>query len=153
MAYNGSGTYVRVTNWQADATAHVKIKSDRHDTQDDDFAVALSNVVCKDGQSSPVNDLPMNGHKLTGLSQPVAPNDSATKAYVDNVKTFALGMTISGADANGQLNFSATTGANGLTFTGADLSWLARLATAAGPGTPPNPPATLNRPVASSMRS
>jgi hypothetical protein len=87
----------------------------------------------------------MNGHKLTNLGAPVNASDSATKSYVDGVKSFSTGLTISGADVNGQLNFSSVTGANGLAFVGADLSWLARLATAAGPGTPPVPPATLNR--------
>jgi hypothetical protein len=145
MAYNGSGTYIRVTNWQADATAKVKIKSDRHDTQDDDFASALSNVLCKDGQSQPTSNIPMNGHILTGMGTPVVATDSATKGYVDGVKSFSTGLAISGADANGTLSFSSTTGVNGLSFTGADLGWFARLSTAAGPGTPPMPAATPNR--------
>lgn len=129
MAYNGSGTYIRVTNWQADATAKVKIKSDRHDTQDDDFASALSNVICKDGQSQPTADLPLNGHRFTNMGDPIAATDSANKRYVDGVKTFVTGLTISGSDSpDGMLNFSATTGATGLSWTNADMAWVGRIA-------------------------
>jgi hypothetical protein len=129
MAYNGSGTYIRVTSWQADATAKIKILSNKHDTQDDDFANALSNVICKDGQSQPTSDIPMNGHKFTNLSDPVAATDSVNKRYVDGIKTFATGMTISGSDSpNGQLTFSATTGFTGLSWTNADMSWIGRIA-------------------------
>jgi hypothetical protein len=147
MSFDGNGTFVRIMNWVQDAAALINIKADRHDQQDDDFAAGLTNCLTKDGQSQPTRDLPMNGKKLINLGDPVNAGDSANKKYVDAVKTFSTGLVISGADVNGQLNFSSTTGANGLTFTGADLSWLARLATAAGPGTPPVPPATLNRMV------
>jgi hypothetical protein len=71
--------------------------------------------------------------------------DAATKNYVDQPKPFTGGITISGADSNGMVNFTSVTGSNGLSFIGSDLSWLARHSSAAGPGTPPVPPATLNR--------
>jgi hypothetical protein len=132
-------------NWTQDAAALIKIKADRHDQNDDDTAAGLTNCLTKDGQTQPTGNIPMNAKRIVNLGPPTAATDAATKAYVDAVKTFSTGLVISGADVNGQLNFSSATGANGLTFTGSDLSWLARLATAAGPGTPPVPPATLNR--------
>jgi hypothetical protein len=143
--FDGNGTFTRLMNWTQDAATPIKIKADRHDINDDDIASGLSNCVTRDGQSSPTGNIPMNSKKIVNLGPPTADTDAATKAYVDAVKTFKTGLVISGADVNGQLNFSSATGANGLTFTGSDLSWLARLATAAGPGTPPVPPATLNR--------
>lgn len=146
MAFNGSGTFLRVMNWTSDAQADIDIRADRHDTQDDDFASGLSNAITRDGQTQPTNDIPMNGHKITNLGTPVSPADAVTKAYADTAKPYTGGVEISGADVpNGAMNFSSLTGANGLSFKGADLAWLARLATAAGPGTPPVPPATLNR--------
>jgi hypothetical protein len=132
-------------NWVADATANIKILSARHDTEDNNFASGLSNVVCKDGQSTITANIPFNAKKVTGLGEPTAPQDAATKNYVDNFKNFTTGAIITGADANGRIVFSSPSGVNGLAWTGADVSWLARLATAAGPGTPPVPPATLNR--------
>lgn len=145
MAYNGSGTFLRIANWVNDATGGILIRADRHDAQDNDFAAGLSNAICKDGQTQPTNDIPMNGHRLINLGAPTADTDAATKKYADTPKPYNTGVEIAGADANGVVNFSSLTGANGLSFKGADLSWLARLATAAGPGTPPVPPATLNR--------
>ena len=145
MAFNGSGVFLRVMNWVADAQADIDIRADRHDVQDDDYAAGLSNCITRDGQSQPTNNLPMNGKKLVNLGAPTDPNDAATKAYADQPKPYTGGVIISGADTNGMVNFTSLTGANGLSFVGADLSWIARLATAAGPGTPPVPPATLNR--------
>jgi hypothetical protein len=145
MPFDGNGTFTRLMNWTQDAAALIKIKADRHDQNDDDTAAGLTNCLTRDGQTQPTGNLPMNSKKIVNLGPPTADTDAATKAYVDAVKTFKTGLVISGADVNGQLNFSSATGANGLTFTGSDLSWLARLATAAGPGTPPVPPATLNR--------
>jgi hypothetical protein len=147
MPYNGSGGFTRLMNWSNDALAGIKIKADRHDQEDDNFASGLTNAITKDGQTQPTANIPMNGNRITNLGTPTVDTDAVTKAYADTPKPFTTGATISGADINGRLNFTSPTGANGLTFTGADLSWLARLATAAGPGTPPVPPATLNRMV------
>lgn len=147
MPYDGSGNFVRSFppgGWQGDATANIKIKSDRHDQHDNDLASGLSNALCKDGQSSPTADIPMNGKKIVNLGAPVNPNDAATKDYADTAKPSSTGLVISGADALGRLTFSSPTGANGLAWTGADLSWLAKLATAEIAG-PPIVPATKNR--------
>ena len=144
MGWDGSGNYNRVMDWTDDATAGIKIKSDRHDSNDDDIALALSNCITKDGQSQPTNNLPMNGKKLINLGDPADPLDAANKKYVDALKTFSTNLDLSGADANGRLNFTNATGVNGIGWTGADLAWLARLATAEAPG-PPVVPATKNR--------
>jgi hypothetical protein len=128
MSFDGNGNFLRIMNWQDDAQAGIKIKSDRHDQQDDDFANGLSNAITKDGQSQPVNDIPMNGHKITHLGDPTIDTDAANKKYVDAIKTFSTSLNLSGADANGRLNFTSATGVNGMTWTAADLSWLARLA-------------------------
>lgn len=128
MPWDGSGNFTRSYKWQDDATADVKIRADRHDGNDDDIASGLSNTIAKDGQSRPTNDIPFNNHKITDLADPTDLQDAATKKYVDTAKTFSTGITITGADANGRVSFSSTTGINGLSFTAADLSWLARLA-------------------------
>lgn len=135
MAFDGNGTFLRVMNWVQDAASGIKIKSDRHDQQDDDFAAGLTNVITKDGQTQPTNNIPMNGKRLINLGDPTADSDAANKKYVDAVKTFPKGLEISGADAFGRLGFISTTGVNGLSFTGADLGWFAKLADAGA--TPP----------------
>jgi hypothetical protein len=135
MPFDGNGTFSRVMNWVQDAAAAIKIKSDRHDQNDDDIANGLTNCLTKDGQTQPTNNIPMNGKKLVNLGDPTVDTDAANKKYVDAIKSFSKGLEISGADDLGRLKFTSTTGANGLAFTGADLSWLARLADAAA--TPP----------------
>jgi len=135
MAFDGNGTFLRIMNWVADAASAIKIKADRHDQQDDDFAAGLTNCITKDGQTQPTANLPMNGKKLINLGDPTNPTDAANKKYVDAVKTFSQGLEISGADSLGRLGFTSPTGVNGLSFTGADLGWFARLADAGA--TPP----------------
>lgn len=139
MAFDGNGTFMRVMNWVQDAAAGIKIKSDRHDQQDDEFAAGLTNCITKDGQTQPTNHIPMNGKKLVNLGDPTDAGDATSKKYVDALKAFSKGLEISGADANGRLGFTSPTGINGFSFTGADMSWLAKLADAAA--TPPK----LNR--------
>lgn len=83
MPFDGSGTFNRLMNWVNDAAAGIKIKSDRHDAEDDNFAAGLSNTLTKDGQSQPTADIPMNGKKLVNVGAPTAGTDAATKSYVD----------------------------------------------------------------------
>lgn len=135
MAFDGNGTFLRVMNWVQDAASGIKIKSDRHDQQDDDFAAGLTNVITKDGQTQPTNNIPLNGKKLINVGDPTNDTDAANKKYVDAVKSFPKGLEISGADAFGRLGFTSTTGVNGLSFIGADLGWFAKLADAGA--TPP----------------
>lgn len=139
MPFDGNGTFSRVMNWVQDAAAAIKIKADRHDQNDDDFANGLTNCLTKDGQTQPTNHIPMNGKRLMNLGDPTADTDAANKKYVDALKAFSKGLEISGADNFGRLGFTSTTGVNGLSFTGADLGWFAKLADASA--TPP----TLNR--------
>lgn len=139
MPFDGNGTFSRLMNWVQDAAAGIKIKSDRHDQNDDDIAAGLTNCLTKDGQTQPTDNIPMNGKKLVNLGTPTVDTDAATKAYVDTLKAFSKGLEITGADGFGRLSFTSTTGINGLSFTGADLGWFARLADASA--TPPK----LNR--------
>jgi len=87
MPFDGSGTFLRVMNWVNDATAGIKIRSDRHDTEDNNFASGLSNTITKDGQTQPTGNLPMNGKRHTNAGNPVDPQDYATKNYVDTAGT------------------------------------------------------------------
>lgn len=61
-----------------------------------------------DQMSAPTSDLSINGHKLTSVADPAAPQDAATKAYVD--------ATRQGLDVKGSVRV-ATTGNVALTGT------------------------------------
>jgi hypothetical protein len=130
MPFDGSGNFNRDRSWVDEASTNIKIRSDNHDRHDDDIANGLSNCITKNGASQPTADIPMNSHRLINLGQPSQPQDAVTKNYVDNFRTFTTSIFISGSDANGYVTFSSLTGANGLSWTGADLSFLARKATA-----------------------
>jgi hypothetical protein len=83
VGFNGSGIYQRLHSWVADAAAGIKIRADRHDAEDDGFAAGLSNCITRDGQSLVTQNIPFNSKRVTGLQDPVNPQDASTKAYAD----------------------------------------------------------------------
>jgi len=95
MPFNGAGMFVRLRNWVEDATAGVKIRADYHDTEDDNFASGISQCIARDGQSTVLNNIPMNSKRIVSLADPVDPQDAVTKAY-DDLKLPLAGGTITG---------------------------------------------------------
>lgn len=118
----GSGS----TLWQGDAAAGTKILASRHDSHDQDLANGLSECITRTGKGVPVADIPWGGKKIVNLANPSQPQDAATKYYVDNPDAATKSRSISGADLDGRLNFTAPSGVNGITWTYADVSWVAR---------------------------
>lgn len=68
MAFNGSGTFVRLYNWVNDAASNIKIRADRMDAETDGIATGLSTCITKDGQTTITANLPMAGFKHTGVA-------------------------------------------------------------------------------------
>lgn len=104
MPFNGSGTFVRVHDWSADRDAGLKINADRMDAEDDGFATGLSNCLTKDGQTTATGDLPMGTNKITGLGDPTAAQDAATKTYVDTTSSNNVGDTDGSLASGGSSN-------------------------------------------------
>jgi len=96
MPFNGSGVFQRVRNWVADATAGIKIRADYHDAEDDGFAAGLSNCIAKDGQTLITQNIPFNSKRITGLQDPVNPQDAATKKFVEDNSLPPGGGTMTG---------------------------------------------------------
>jgi hypothetical protein len=72
----------------------------------------------------------MNGRRITNMGTPVNAQDAATKDYADSLRSFSTSLSITGADANGRLNFSSPSGANGISWTSINGAWIARPAVA-----------------------
>jgi hypothetical protein len=127
LPFDSSGTFNRVIpgGWKADAAAGIKIRADRHDDEDDGFAVGLSTCLTKDGRTMPTANIPLNNKRITSLAEPVDPNDASNKKYVDD--RFATVFNLTGIDDAGRINFSgsqsplATGKPLGLSFVQADL--------------------------------
>lgn len=72
MAFNGSGTFVRLYNWVNDRNANVKIMASRMDAEMDGFATGLSNCITKDGQTTITANIPMSNFKFTSIGDSTA---------------------------------------------------------------------------------
>ncbi|MCW3678211.1 hypothetical protein [Burkholderia cenocepacia] len=92
MPFNGNGVFNLVYNWQVDAANQVNISSSRMMGQEQDIAAGLSNCVTRNGQSPATANIPLGGFRITGMADPVNPQDAATKNYVDTtVQQIAVG--------------------------------------------------------------
>ena len=105
MPFNGSGVFQRVRNWVADAAAGIKIRADYHDAEDDGFAAGITNCIAKDGQTLITQNIPFNSKRITGLADPVNPQDAATKASVALIID-EVGVPLDGATMTGPLILS-----------------------------------------------
>ena len=83
MAYNGSGTFVRLYNWVTDRNAGVKIQAVRMDAELDGIATGLSNAVTKDGQTTITANIPFNNKKITGLGDATVDTDALNRQSAD----------------------------------------------------------------------
>jgi hypothetical protein len=87
-----NGTYTRNHNFSADASAGIKILAARQDTEWDDLASALTNVVwTRDGNTVPTADIPMGGRKFTNVGSPSsALNMMRSKDFIENVPIYMV---------------------------------------------------------------
>ena len=65
--WSGAGVFTKTYSWVSDAANGIKIRADRHDTNDTDFTNGINNCLTKDGQNSASSDLPMGNNIHTGV--------------------------------------------------------------------------------------
>lgn len=93
MPFDGSGNYAVLGSPTFPAVAGNVVKSSYFNAIVNDLATALSNVLCRDGQSTVTADLSLNSHKLTNVSDPVSSQDAVTIHYLTNTLAFAAAVT------------------------------------------------------------
>lgn len=98
MPFNGSGVFTNIYNWLNDAAAGILIRADRMNAQDTDIATALTNTICRDGQTVITANLPMAGFRHTGVGNGVARTDYAALAQLQDGALFYLGLAGGTAD-------------------------------------------------------
>lgn len=78
MPFNGSGVFSRIYNWVTEQ-ASSPIEIAKLDTQEADFATALSNCILRDGTGVPTAATDWNGKKITNLGTAAAGTDALSR--------------------------------------------------------------------------
>ena len=99
MAFNGTGTFLRIYNWVTDKVNGVPITASRFDAELDGMATGLSNCITKDGQTTITANIPLNSNKLTGVGNGTARTDTINVGQVQDNQFLYLGTTSGSADA------------------------------------------------------
>lgn len=104
MSFNGSGLYIRdngdftgSTVWEQDDNGGFNIDADRHDVHDQNIADGLSNVICKDGQSTPTANIPFGGFRLTNVGAGTSRTDAARISQLQDGGPLWAGATAGSA--------------------------------------------------------
>jgi hypothetical protein len=102
MPFNGSGTYsLPAGNPVVTGTT---ISSSTTNNTNTDIATALTNCLTRDGQSTPLANLPMNSKKLTGLAAGTSNGDSVR--YEQLTAAAALFLPLAGGTMTGNIVFN-----------------------------------------------
>jgi microcystin-dependent protein len=132
LAFNGSGTHVRVHDWTTDLANTIPVTASRMDADSDDFSASLSNTICRDGQSTATARIPFaagvsavagsasaaayaqSGDLNTGLYFPATDQWGLAAGGVAVVTGTATGMSVTGTHAvSGNATVGGTFAATG----------------------------------------
>ena len=98
MAFNGTGTFLRLFNWEIDKQNNLPIKSSRVNEELDGMATGLSNCITKDGQTTITANISLNGNKLTNVGSGTDRTNTINVSQVQDNQFQYLGTTGGGAD-------------------------------------------------------
>jgi hypothetical protein len=103
MAYNGSGTFVRLYDWETDKANSEKIQAARMDAEMDGFATGLSTAITKDGQTTTTVRVPFAAgiDVYDGLvGSPAVRFSSDTNTGIYRIGTDEIGLALGGVVHN-----------------------------------------------------
>jgi len=136
MAFNGSGTFLRLYNWATDRSNGVKIRADRMDAEFDGIAAGLSNCIARDGQSTVSADIPWNNKKITNLANATADAHALNRQtgdgrYYRNGSDLTAETDLADGDIFPFTDISASNGMRGTVFSNLKTKIITGLALAA----------------------
>lgn len=92
MPRNGSGLY-KLPPGINPVVPNTVISSSWANTTLNDMAAALTNSVASDGQTPMTANLPMGGNRVTGMADPVDPQDAVTLGFLDTKSFDRIGIS------------------------------------------------------------
>jgi len=87
MPFDSQGNFSRVHNWEQDRINGIKIVSDRHDEEDDNFADGFDMCYVKDGRAPMTGNVNVGGFQVKNMVNGSSPNDAVNKSQLDTVNT------------------------------------------------------------------
>ena len=106
MAWDGGGTFARVHNFSADASAGIQAQAARFDAEFDGFKTGLENCQTLTGETTPTANLPMGGFRHVGVAAAVS-SDNYLRAD-DNSKQVGIYVVDVNTTTTGKASASAT---------------------------------------------
>jgi len=99
MSFNGSGTFNINSSGQPVVTNTV-ISSTAFNALTSDLATGLSTTITKDGQTTPTNNIPMGGYKITNLGDGTAATDAVNllQSQQQTQNSYGTFLTATNAD-------------------------------------------------------
>lgn len=123
MGFSG-GVYSRFYSWRAQRDAAVDIDSTQMDAEDDGFAAGLSNVICRDGQSTITGNIPFSGNKITGLGDATNTQDGMNQRASDARYQRQAGGAISTANSVSASTIDLSLGRSFYKTVSGGLTWV-----------------------------
>jgi len=121
MSFAG-GIFTRLFSYTADAAAGITAQPARFDADLNDMATGLTSCLLRDGTGTPTANIGWGGYRITGLADPVNPQDAATRNYV-MITMVGLYLPVTGGTLTGGLvgttaTFSGAVSVGSLTVNG-----------------------------------
>jgi len=117
MSFNGTGTFNINSTGNPVVTATV-ISSTWANALTADLAAGLSNVICKDGQTTVTANIPFGGFKLTGIGAATTLGDGLSYGRAANVSALTVGSLAGLVSATAGLFSASDTLTRTITFNG-----------------------------------
>lgn len=95
MPYDSQGNFTRVHNWEQDRKNDIKIMSDRHDEEDDNFTAGLNECLLRDGRVAMEGNLNIGNFQVKNVAQASADNDAVNLAQVNAIKENVINELLS----------------------------------------------------------